>query len=144
MSTIRVELTLDEIDKLLNVLEPEAEALILRIRKLKEYRDQSKANAKAVLGSATQIPLVSAPASSMWGKRVAKGETERLVKEYLQSLNGKPVGVKEISNATHTKYGSCVRILRGLAEKNQVLSNKRLWKWAPHHDLVGANGVHRQ
>ena len=65
MSTIRVELTLDEIDKLLNVLEPEAEALILRIRKLKEYRDQSKANAKAVLGSATQIPLVSAPASSM-------------------------------------------------------------------------------
>ncbi|MFN2476959.1 MAG: MarR family transcriptional regulator [Chthoniobacterales bacterium] len=62
--------------------------------------------------------------------RVQRGQSERVVTEFMKSRNGTGASIKEITKATGTKYGTVHRILTGMATLGWVTrTDDARWQW---------------
>ena len=62
--------------------------------------------------------------------RVRRGQSQSLVRTFLQGLNGKGATITEISKGTGTKYGTTHRLIKLFAAKNIVVqSADKRWHW---------------
>lgn len=151
-TTIKLELSPEIAAKVLPLLEQEYAQLGLQIQRIKNWQNREKEIEKEVedgrepkrIDPTTErtLPLETPPKTE--SGRSKRGETRRLILDYLERMDGKSVGVKEISDATGTKYGSCTRILRDLKEEGLATSRKRLWARRVAQDVNAAlNGTSR-
>lgn len=149
---ITIELPESIAERILPILKHEHETLGLQIRKIESSiaiskEDPSKAARNGAAARDT-LPLM-APERTERG-RAKKGESQKLIVLYLQSIKGR-AAPKEIADATKTAYGSCLRVLRGLKQNGLANVKKRLWAWntngissvEPRNDLTGRKVVAR-
>lgn len=147
MKTIKLDLSPEIAAKVLPLLEEQYAQLGLQIQRIKGWQTREKEIEKELedgkepkrIDPATEriLPLDTPPKTETG--RSKRGETRRLILEYLGRMDGKAVGVKEISDATGTKYGSCTRILRDLKDEGFATSRKRLWARGPRGVVHDAN-----
>ena len=141
MKLITVEMAQEYAERLLPILREERERLDLQIRRIEASIE--RANAPKPDPAPGQFQLV-APSRSSGGKRAKKGESEKLIMDYLRSIAPKKAAAKEISTVTKTAYGTVLRILRNLKKGGNAASHKRLWRFVDngngalvHDHLVG-------
>jgi hypothetical protein len=143
MSTklITVEMAQEYAERLLPILREERDRLDLQIRRIEaSIRTATEGPKNESVG---QFQLV-APSRSSGGQRAKKGESQKLILEYLRSIAPKKAAAKEVASVTKTAYGTALRILRNLKERGDATSHKRLWGFAVkgngtlvHDELVG-------
>ncbi len=134
---ITIELPESIAERILPILKSEHEVLGIQIRKIEASLNKETVKARNGAESSGLLPLLT-PTKTESG-RAKKGESEKLIVEYLKSLKtGQRAAVKEISTATNSAYGSCIRILRKLKSSGLVSVRKRLWGWEgkPHGVLT--------
>ncbi|MCE0483822.1 MAG: hypothetical protein LV479_06260 [Methylacidiphilales bacterium] len=61
--------------------------------------------------------------------RAKKGETEKVVSDFLRQVNGAGTTMSTITKRTGTKYGSVRRILKNFLQKGAVTTKDNLWFW---------------
>jgi len=121
-------------ERILPILKNEYELLGVQIRKIESIlkkrnpEHDPEQHAKNGAAASATLPLL-APTKTEAG-RAKKGESEKLIIEFLKSISPKKTAVKEVSGATKTAYGSCVRILRKLKAEGKAKVTKRQWAWA--------------
>lgn len=66
--------------------------------------------------------------------RVKRGETEKVVADFLRNRNGSGASIQEVVAATKTKYGTVRRILHNFAkEKSVTQASDSRWHWAGNY-----------
>lgn len=61
--------------------------------------------------------------------RVKKGQSAKIIMDFLQHRNGRGATLKEISSDTGTNYGTARRVLTLLKTSNLANEDGGLWKW---------------
>jgi len=62
--------------------------------------------------------------------RIKRGESERLIVEFLSNNRAGAVGLGDLSKATGVKYNTAARIIRILADTKKIDSVNGKWIWA--------------
>jgi DNA invertase Pin-like site-specific DNA recombinase len=125
MKTITVELSEEVLAEILPILERKEQLLHMQVAKIRAgLAGHAPENGR----DNNQMPLRVVPEKTASG-RAKKGESEKLIVDYLKSTGGHGAAVKEIAASTKAAYGSCIRILRKLKQQGDVNSRKRLWYW---------------
>lgn len=73
---------------------------------------------------------VIAPPDLTLSGRVKKGDSERLIKLFLQTKNGAGASMKDVMQAAHTKYGTTRRVLKVFIDSGSVIESNGLFKWS--------------
>lgn len=124
LPTITLELTADEAKTMLPVLESQR-------RDLQQKLHATEAKIAAInsaLNGQQVIPAVTANKTATG--RIKKGESDKLIFNYLGSLSGKSASLREIAKATGVSSSSAYRSLKRL-EGNKITQNRgSLWSLA--------------
>ena len=125
MKTITVELPEELAKRILPMLEREEQMLHVQVLKIKAGLSGTAPQSG---GDNNRELSFAIPAKTASG-RAKKGESEKLIVDYLKSAGQHGAAVKEIAGSTKAAYGSCIRILRKLRSQGDVVSKRRLWHW---------------
>lgn len=142
MKTITVELSLDEAERLLSEYR---EARNVAIEDLQEAREKVEEISQKITrleasinGPEFQKDFLSTLQRRPSG-RAERGESEKLISDFLKNRNGTGASMKEVCEATGAKYATAYRILHKLEEKNFATEADSKWRWIAK-DLSAANG----
>jgi hypothetical protein len=128
---ITVRLAPEMAAPLLPAWERHRKELIAELRELKSNIKRVKAATKTTTdGAAAPInpQPIGAPRKTPLGRN-KRGESMKLITQFLHSQNGSPgATIKEICAATRTAYGTARRILTQLEENGKATNAKGLWK----------------
>jgi hypothetical protein len=61
--------------------------------------------------------------------RVQKGQSQLIIRDFLEKRNGAGTTIKEITAETGTVYGTARRVLDGLKKEGLINEDGGLWKW---------------
>jgi hypothetical protein len=128
MKTIHLELSpemakqmLPALERQQNLLQDQADKIGEQIKAIqRELRPSNNGHAELFSPKVT-------PPSQTKGGRAKKGETEKVVLEYLRQVNGQGTSLSAISKNTGAKYSSVRRILQVFLTKETVTEKDGLW-----------------
>ena len=119
MDTITLEIPRDEAEKILPFFESRRAKLLSELKAVEAQIGAIKGDAK---------PMPTAEAATNGGERAKKGETKKLVTDYLRSLPG--LGGDSISNIAKrsgASYTSTYRTLQAMKKGGEVNLKNHLW-----------------
>jgi hypothetical protein len=126
--------TLDDIDnELLGMLLPVLES---KLAEAERRRDEAQSEVDYALAKIARVRqkmnaaemFLELPATTLSG-RIKKGESERLISNFLKNRNGSGATVKEVTKATSTTYGTARRILRLFVETGKAVEKSGSFRW---------------
>jgi hypothetical protein len=130
MKTITVELTAEMAEQLLPIWEQQRDQKEGELAELKSrinHVREALSDTTASGGSFTVVqPIV--PAAKTAKGRTKRGESKKLIKQFLKMRNGVGATIKEITAETGTAYGTVRRILIQLEGEHSAERHKGLWK----------------
>jgi hypothetical protein len=125
-------LTLDVDKELLDLLVPAVEA---QLQQAEHSRDLAQDAVDALKAKLERVKAKVAAASSVNparapSGRMKKGESERLIINFMHGRNGTGVTVKDVMEGTGTTYGTARRILREFVAGGKLTEQDNIFKWS--------------
>jgi hypothetical protein len=135
MKTINLELTEESARAMLPILEQQhaemqtkLNALLKQIVRIKEGLDTPSFS--SLIGLSPQvIDRVEQILKTPHG-RIKKGQSQKLIADFLKNRNGSGATIKEITAEAGTVYGTTRRVLKGFQDKHKATVKDGLWAWA--------------
>jgi hypothetical protein len=118
-----VEYLISEKRNRVEQLDGEMTFLVAEIKRLEAALEGDSKDFKAGRPSLTGPPKTGSG-------RIKRGESERLIVEYLSNNRAGAASLKDLSAATGVKYNTCARIIRVLSEAKKVDEVNGKWIWA--------------
>jgi len=133
---MNVEVTEESAPEFLTILERQRRALIDRVSALSKQIKALKQSfglgpeytRSSIIGPPNPQPIVRIEKTPHG--RIKKGQSEKLVSDFLKNRNGSGATIKEITAESGTKYGTTRRILNHLKDEDRVQEKSGLWTWA--------------
>lgn len=75
------------------------------------------------------LKVIDPPDLTLTG-RVKKGNSERLIKLFLQTRNSAGASLKDVMASAHTKYGTTRRVLKAFVDSGKVIETDGLFRWS--------------
>ena len=81
---------------------------------------------KKAISNQPELPAVSEISPSGRNKR---GQSARIIEEYLKVSGLAPITLKDLSKSTKTSYATAIRIVNNLRDQGKVKSENGNWSW---------------
>jgi hypothetical protein len=136
MQTITLQISTEAAEKMLPFLESQRSELLSDLKAVEQQISTIKAKLIAVSNTPpvqqTTFPpsiLASAAANSA-GKRAKKGESEKIITNFLTAINGSGATLNDVVVGTHTKASTAYRILQRMKDAKRVTLKGSHWTLA--------------
>lgn len=86
------------------------------------------------------LKVIDAPDLTLSG-RVKKGDSERLIKLFLQTRNSAGASMKDVMESAHTKYGTTRRVLKAFIDSGKVTESGGRFRWSENTLSAQSNGT---
>ncbi|MFZ1217907.1 MAG: hypothetical protein WAO00_01375 [Chthoniobacterales bacterium] len=110
--------------------------VVAKFQEARERRDRAEAEMHAIAEMVERIEakldalkVIEPPDLTLSG-RVKKGNSERLIKLFLQAKNSSGASMKEVMESAHTKYGTTRRVLKAFIDSGKVVEKDGLFRWS--------------
>jgi hypothetical protein len=117
-----VERLIEEKRERVTQLDGEMTSLIAEVNRLEAALKDDTKDLKAGRPSLTEPPKTESG-------RIKRGESERLIVEFLSSNRAGAVSLADLCKATAVKYGTAARIIRQLSESKRIDEVNGKWIW---------------
>jgi predicted transcriptional regulator len=133
MKTIHLEVTEAEAREMLDKLELEHGEILLKVHALEERMNRIKkglgiTRESNIMPDGDRLTIEGPSKLKTPSGRIKKGQSERIILEFLAKRNGNGATIKEITSETGTVYGTVRRVLEKLKDKSIVNEDGGLWR----------------